>query len=160
MNLPACYRCGCQPCTCRDGITLYHADCRDVLPLLEKVDLVLTDPPYGLGIDYASYDDTEENLREIIGLLPRLLELGTVVAVTPGITNIAKWPQSDWVLIWHWSHTRSRGKWGFRQWQPIIVWGADPHKYKTDVLTGTKFEPRIKGHPCSKQLPLWKKIIQ
>jgi DNA modification methylase len=30
------------------GITIYHADCRDVLPLMPKVDLVLTDPPYGL----------------------------------------------------------------------------------------------------------------
>ncbi len=50
MNLPNCYRCGCQPCECKDGITLYHADCRDVLPLLEpgSVDLVLTDPPYDI----------------------------------------------------------------------------------------------------------------
>ncbi len=48
-ELPKCYRCGCQPCECADGITLYHADCRDVLPLLPKVDLVLTDPPYGIG---------------------------------------------------------------------------------------------------------------
>ncbi len=32
----------------RDGITIYHADCRDVLPTLEpgSVDLVLTDPPF------------------------------------------------------------------------------------------------------------------
>lgn len=29
-----------------DGITIYHADCREILPLLPKVDLVLTDPPY------------------------------------------------------------------------------------------------------------------
>ena len=33
----------------RDGITIYHADARDVLPALAagSVDLVLTDPPYG-----------------------------------------------------------------------------------------------------------------
>ena len=31
------------------GITIYHGDCREVLPTLtEKVDLVLTDPPYGV----------------------------------------------------------------------------------------------------------------
>ncbi len=30
---------------------LWHGDCREVLPLLPPVDLVLTDPPYGLGID-------------------------------------------------------------------------------------------------------------
>jgi DNA modification methylase len=31
--------------------TLYHGDCRDILPGLPKHDLILTDPPYGLGID-------------------------------------------------------------------------------------------------------------
>ena len=29
--------------------TLYCGDCRDVLPLLPKVDAVITDPPYGIG---------------------------------------------------------------------------------------------------------------
>ena len=33
-----------------DGITIYHGDCREVLPALEPVDLVLTSPPYNLGI--------------------------------------------------------------------------------------------------------------
>jgi len=33
------------------GITIYHGDCRDILPDLPKVDLVLTDPPYGINID-------------------------------------------------------------------------------------------------------------
>ena len=32
-----------------DYVTLYHGDCRDILPHLEPVDLVLTDPPYGIG---------------------------------------------------------------------------------------------------------------
>lgn len=27
---------------------IYHGDCREILPLLPKVDLVLTDPPYGI----------------------------------------------------------------------------------------------------------------
>ena len=31
------------------GITIYHGDCREILPHLPKVDLVLTDPPYGIG---------------------------------------------------------------------------------------------------------------
>lgn len=31
------------------GIVIYHGDCREVLPTLEPVDLVLTDPPYGIG---------------------------------------------------------------------------------------------------------------
>ena len=31
-----------------DSCTIYHGDCRDILPHLEPVDLVLTDPPYGI----------------------------------------------------------------------------------------------------------------
>ncbi|MEN6535586.1 MAG: DNA methyltransferase [Bryobacteraceae bacterium] len=30
----------------QDGIEIYHGDCREILPTLPKVDLVLTDPPY------------------------------------------------------------------------------------------------------------------
>lgn len=33
------------------GIVIYHGDCREILPTLEKVDLVLTDPPYGISLD-------------------------------------------------------------------------------------------------------------
>lgn len=32
-----------------EAVTIYHGDCRDILPELPKVDLVLTDPPYGIG---------------------------------------------------------------------------------------------------------------
>jgi DNA modification methylase len=35
----------------RDGITIYHGDCREILPALDAVGLVLTDPPYGIGLD-------------------------------------------------------------------------------------------------------------
>lgn len=31
------------------GIIVYHGDCREIVPLLPNVDLVLTDPPYGIG---------------------------------------------------------------------------------------------------------------
>ncbi len=35
-----------------DGsVTIYHGDCRDVLPALGPIDLVLTDPPYSLSVD-------------------------------------------------------------------------------------------------------------
>lgn len=37
----------------QDGIVIYHADCREVLPSLEPVDLVLTDPPYGVAYETA-----------------------------------------------------------------------------------------------------------
>ena len=42
MSLP-------EPYYEEDGITIYHGDCREILPHLPKVDLVLTDPPYGMS---------------------------------------------------------------------------------------------------------------
>jgi len=33
-----------------NGITIYHGDCAQILPFLDPVDLLLTDPPYGIGI--------------------------------------------------------------------------------------------------------------
>ena len=30
-----------------EAVTIYHADCRDILPQLSQVELILTDPPYG-----------------------------------------------------------------------------------------------------------------
>ncbi|KKN40317.1 hypothetical protein LCGC14_0734740 [marine sediment metagenome] len=30
-----------------EGITIYHGDCREVMPTLESVDMTLADPPYG-----------------------------------------------------------------------------------------------------------------
>ena len=35
----------------RDGIVIYHGDSRDLLPLiLDNVDVLITDPPYGVGL--------------------------------------------------------------------------------------------------------------
>lgn len=31
-----------------DGITLYNADCREILPALDVADSIVTDPPYGM----------------------------------------------------------------------------------------------------------------
>ena len=36
------------------GITIYHGDCREILPTLESVDLVLTDPPYGMSYQHGA----------------------------------------------------------------------------------------------------------
>lgn len=49
------------------GITIYHGDCREVLPSLEDV-TVITDPPYNIGYHYDEYKDslTEDEYRELI----------------------------------------------------------------------------------------------
>ena len=67
-----------------DSVTIYHADCREILPQLTAHALV-TDPPYGVNLGnhyrakkngstykglqkdgYASYQDTTENFEQII----------------------------------------------------------------------------------------------
>lgn len=40
--------------------TLYHGDCFDIMPRLEPVEGVVTDPPYGIGFKYRSYDDAPD----------------------------------------------------------------------------------------------------
>lgn len=45
------------------GITIYHGDCRDILPSLPKVDLVLTDPPYGIDWQSNWRDDTFDKIK-------------------------------------------------------------------------------------------------
>lgn len=46
-----------------DYCTIYNGDCRDILPLLEPVDLVLTDPPYGVGWQSNWREDTFDKIK-------------------------------------------------------------------------------------------------
>lgn len=36
------------------AVTIYHGDCREIVPTLGRFDLLLTDPPYGIGADKAA----------------------------------------------------------------------------------------------------------
>lgn len=56
-----------KPYFSEDGITIYHGDCREILPQLEGA-TVITDPPYNIGYHYDEYKDslTEEEYRELI----------------------------------------------------------------------------------------------
>jgi site-specific DNA-methyltransferase (adenine-specific)/modification methylase len=45
------------------GITIYHGDCREILPLLGRFDLLLTDPPYGVAIDCRNKTRQRDRLR-------------------------------------------------------------------------------------------------
>jgi len=86
-----------------DGIIIYNADCRDILPHLEKVDLVLTDPPYGIGIaanpvrqkHAKSHWDDEVVDRD---LLIESLERGDNAIVWGG--NYFDLPPTQGFLIW------------------------------------------------------------
>lgn len=44
--------------------TLYHGDCREILPTLGKVDAVVTDPPYGVGFKYVDGVEVARNAED------------------------------------------------------------------------------------------------
>lgn len=48
-----------------EGVTLYLGDCREIVPELPAVDAIVTDPPYGIGMDggnvgYKGFNDFEK----------------------------------------------------------------------------------------------------
>lgn len=146
----------------RNGITLYLGDCREVLPqITEKVDLCLTDPPYGVNINYAAYDDTPENLQQLINdtlpMLPRPLVL------TTGVKNIWLYPKPDWVLCWFMPNGVGVGPWGFCTWQPILAYGKDPWGGKGSRPDGIErlSAPSDKNnHPCPKPVSVMRWLIE
>ena len=74
-TLPNCYRCGRQPCECEDGITLYHADCLKLLPLL-GADVVVTDPvwPNAIG-ELPGADDPIGLWTDCLNVMPAVRRL-------------------------------------------------------------------------------------
>jgi len=60
---------------------LYHGDCLEILPHLEPVDLVLTDPPY--GVKKAEWDSG------YVSIEPLLVQKATGVIINCGEQNIA-----------------------------------------------------------------------
>jgi len=95
-----------------DGsVCIAHADCRDILPLLPKVDLVLTDPPYGLGQDRAKvlsrghkniavrdYGEFSWDVAISQDLLDIAIGRGTHAVVFGG--NFYDMPRSSCWLVW------------------------------------------------------------
>lgn len=87
-----------------DGITIYNADCRKVLPWIEHVDLLLTDPPYGIAYDPTRYK-TSTRSETIEGddrpFDPwQLVELPATDKVIWGGNNFAhRMPKGGW-LCW------------------------------------------------------------
>jgi DNA modification methylase len=68
-----------NPYYCDDYACIIHADCRDILPLLEPVDCVLTDPPYGInwhprvnhiGKNQLWHDHERPDLSQIVSSAP------------------------------------------------------------------------------------------
>lgn len=149
-----------------EGVTIYHGDCRDVLPAV-VADVVITDPPYGVGLGvennpardashlgksgYASYEDSYENFVAVI--VPRLN------AVIEHVGRAAVWTgphiheQRKPVAIggiWHPSAV-GRTPWGSKNFLPVLFYGAPANSglHRPLVIRSTAVS-EANGHPCPK----------
>jgi len=153
----------------QDGIVIYHGDCRDVLPL--SCDVVVTDPPYGVGFDgkntkhtkreesgYDSgFEDTPWYVENIV--VPTIREIvssGLRAVVTPGTRNAFLYPPPDAMGCFFYPSGAGLGRWGFTCSQPILYYGKCPY-----LATGQGHRPdsyytteaaENNGHPCPKPI--------
>lgn len=147
-----------------EAVTIYNADCREVLPTLESADLVLTDPPYANGTPYDSYEDTPDNLQQlIVDVLPDLRRVGGRVLITPGVANVHSYPKPDWTLAWFTPAGIGSGSWGFCCWQPVLAYGTDPYLAigggrRPDAFVMTRAS-ETNGHPCPKPIEVMRWLI-
>lgn len=130
-----------------DAVVIYHGDCREILPHLPKVDLVLTDPPY--GIDYQSahrkerFEKVYGDLKyptEWLSLATKLVDRGTIYL----FCNEASLDEAK--LLLH------NSKWSTNR---LLIWdkqstsGGNLENYglRTEfILYGTKmFSPKLNG---------------
>lgn len=96
--------------------------------MISSSHVVLTDPPYGVGIDYASFKDSDRNVRDLMSqVLPDIRLKSRVVAFTPGIKHMWNYPRPDWVIGIFFSSGTNSSAWGFNMWQPVLVYGNDPY---------------------------------
>ena len=155
---------------------LLLGDCLEILPVLPKVDAVITDPPYGIGRTaggpesrarekgaYAgAFEDSQEYIatvcaraiRECIGLAKR-------VALTCGRTNLWHYPPAADVGCFYQPAASGVSFWGRPTWQPILFYGTAPHNgEQLRPLHYTLTEsPEQNGHPCPKPLIAWTWLV-
>jgi site-specific DNA-methyltransferase (adenine-specific) len=141
------------------GITIYHGDCREILPGLPKVEIILSDPPY--GIDYQSSRRTVEFRKpKIVGddAFPLW-----IFAQNPSVAMMlwCRWdilpslPMPDSFIVWDkLRHGMGDLKHEFgRQWEAVAFYAGAEHEFThrpVDVIRSPCITPEKLRHPNEK----------
>ena len=89
-----------------DAVQIFHGDCREILPTLGPVDLVLTDPPYGIeytsgrykyGNPFGSIVGDDKFPTDVAMQLIALASAGTIIFGTE--VGLAPLQPDSW-LVW------------------------------------------------------------
>jgi site-specific DNA-methyltransferase (adenine-specific) len=163
-----------------ETVTLYHGDCREILPKLDPVDLVLTDPPY--GINYISNHNTGRGTKPITNDGARL-SIALQRTVIPLIAARAHhvlwftrwdvWPDV-WMELGPWMPLRGMLVWDkgdpgmgdLAHWGPsyeLIAsagWGKTTGSRDQSVLRYPKPPKSRRVHPTEKPLALLEYLIR
>ena len=139
---------------------LWHGDCREVLPLLPECDLILTDPPYGIGADthagkaengWTQYGDSEwDKERPPLWLFGLFLEKAAHCIVWGGNYFTDALPPTMQWLVW------DKGQRNFSLADCEFAWSSK--KAAARVLTLSRSEALQDGkeHPTQKPVRLMK----
>jgi DNA modification methylase len=153
------------------GIQIYLGDCREILPQIPKVDLVLTDPPYGVDMGgkdyeqgsqhglvrekYESYSDTYDNfLSSIIPGLSMAISKAERSMVFMSSHRLQDLPRFQSLGGIYNSSACARDCWGFTTFLPIALYGKDPtiaNGSRSKVLVSNVTTEK-NGHPCPKPI--------
>jgi site-specific DNA-methyltransferase (adenine-specific) len=143
-----------------DAVTIYHGDCREILPGL-RGDAIVTDPPYGLGFAYASHDDNREDWYRLMDSVVPLMRAVAPCVVMPicGIDRAGWWYEHhppDWLIAWYKGSPGHRSFVGFNDWEAHLIWGKPAsimHDYFA-TRAGFEAESGMDGnpHPCPKPM--------
>lgn len=141
-------------------------DCLELMKGMEDgcVDLVVTDPPYNVGLDYGEQTDDERNDYEkwIKVRFKEMMRISKRILITPGTLNEWYYPIPKWMLIWVRSNALSFSTIKGRHVYDTILWYGDSpvNPIGRDVIDIpiTK-QPDTGNHPCPKPLKLFKRLV-